>query len=194
MDIEISNGINSERVALKLLAEQYARLRLAKGNISLADFELLEKEAKTCEAYSRALNILSFGPNTAKTLKNKLRTRGFDEKAADEAVALLCDKGYLNDNAELEREIEHCLRKLWGSRKISAHLIHRGFSDEATARAGGLLSEIDFSKNCLQLLRQKCASVPKEEKELRKTVASLVRYGYTMSEIKYALSNFGREV
>lgn len=194
LDIEMSDGIrNSQRVSFKLLASQYIDMRISKGPISESDYDTIAFESDVCEAYLRALGILAFAPNTAHTLKLKLRRRGFGAEVAEQTVKLLSDKGFIDDEAELEREIEHCLRKMWGGRRIISHLYQKGFDDETKARAENVLSEVDFSKNCLRLLMQKCSFLPSDPSELRKVIAFLSRYGYTMSEIRYALSHFGKD-
>lgn len=190
LDIEISNGDNSERTVLRILSSQYANLKPEKGEITTDFYEILESASKICEAYIRGLNILSFGANTAHTLKLKLRRRGVNESDAAEAVEMLRIRGFINEDQDMMREIERCLRKLWGSRRIIAHLHSKGYDDEALSSADDALSEIDFGEMCLELLEKKCEEIPSDPKERQKLVASLARYGYSMGEIKYALSEF----
>ena len=192
IDIEIEHDGNSQRTAFKILSSQYAKMKIAKGEISQSDFEEIEAASEICEAYLRAVNILSFGSNTAHTLILKLRRRGIDSDAAKEAVEMLRIKGYINEDGDLRREIERCLRKLWGSRRIMAHLHSKGYEDEALSAAEDELSEIDFGEICLELLESKCDEIPNDPKDRQKLIASLSRYGYSMSEIKYALSNFSK--
>lgn len=191
-EIEISHEGNCERKVFKILSDQYVSLKLSKGIISSEEYERIEAASEICEAYLRAMNILSFGSNTAYTLVLKLRRRGIDEAAAREAVEMLKAQGYIDEDRELIREIERCLRKKWGSRRIIAHLHQKGYDDEAIYAADDAFSEIDFGELCLELLKGKCDEVPTDLKERQKLIASLSRYGYAMSEIKYALSNLGK--
>ena len=48
-------------------------------------------------------------------------------------------------------------------------------------------AEVDFDENCFELLQKKYAPLPKDKKERQKIVASMMRYGYTLSQIKYAM-------
>lgn len=192
VNIEIEHEGNSERTNFNILFSQYSALKLTKGEITTEIYERIEEAAKVCEAYQKALGILAFGANTAKTLVLKLRRRGIDSEAAREAVEMLKGKGYINEDAEIAREIERCLRKGWGYRRIMAHLHSKGYDDEALAEADDELSEIDFDELCLEFLERKCDEIPSDPKECQRLIASISRYGYSMSEIKYALSNFGK--
>ncbi len=190
VDILVEQGENSERNRFKLLSSQYAGLRLKRGEISRQTYEEIEEASRICDAYIRGLNILSFGSNTARTLELKLRRRGFDSSAAGAAIELLRTKGYLNENEDIVRELERCLRKLWGKSRIIAHLHQRGYEDEAIFEAEEMLSEIDFAPRCLEKLYSCCDDLPGDIKERQKLIASLCRYGYSMSDIKYAFAHF----
>ncbi len=189
-DIEISDGENLQRASLKLLATRYAALRPERGEISRDFFELLEEEDRLCKAYLSGLNILSFGSNTAHTLRLKLRRRGFDAGIAGRAVEMLSSKGYINEDEDFKRDIERCLRKGWGSRRILSELHKKGYDDEALALAEDELSQLDFGEYCLNFLQSHRDDLPTDTKEKQKLIASLVRYGYSMSEIKFAFASF----
>lgn len=190
--IEISHDGNCEQKIFKLLTSQYSNLKLSKGEISPLQCDEIESASKICEAYLKGLNILSFGSNTAHTMVLKLSRRGIDRESAMAATEILKMQGYINEYEDVRREIERCLRKSWGSKRILAHLHQKGFDDEAIGNADDDLFKIDFAELCLELLESKWDEIPKDISERQKIVAFLARYGYTMSEIKYAFSNFGR--
>lgn len=190
IDVEIASGEHSEQRSFRILASQYALLKPSKGEISTEFYEELEEASRVCEAYGRAMNILSFGQNTAHTLALKLRRRGFDAETAEKAVAMICEKGYLSEEDDLRRDIEHCIGKRWGSRRIIAHLRSRGYDDETLSLADDELEKVDFGEICLELLRNRIDEIQRDPRERQKLVAFLSRYGYSMSEIRYALSNF----
>lgn len=187
LEFSFSEGDFSERRVLKLLDWQYIDLRPQKGEITPGFYDELEAASAVCDAYTAALNILSFGANTAYTLKQKLRRRGFADSVSTEVVASLASKGYINENREIEREVERCLRKKWGMRRIMAQLYSKGYDDEAMAQIDDELSEYDFADACYDLLLSKYDELPSDPNDVRKIIASLVRYGYTMSEIKEAI-------
>lgn len=190
--VEMTQGEHSEKRFLKVLSSDFISMRLSKGEISPELFDELERAEKRGEAYLRALNIVSFGANTAKGLIIKLRRRGIEEDAAREAVNMLLEKGYLNEEKDLNREIKRCIRKKWGRNRIVAHLHSKGYEDEVISEADDAFSEVDFPELCLELICDKCDEIPKDPKEKQKLIASLARYGYSMSEIKYAFSKFGK--
>ena len=192
VDIEIEHEGNRQRTVFKILASQYSKMKLSKGEISQIDYEAIEYASEICEAYLKGLNILSFGANTARTLILKLMRRGISKEAATEAAEMLSHRGYINEDDDMRREIERCLRKRWGIRRIMAHLHQKGYDDEALSNADDELSEVDFGELCLELLETKCVEIPSDPGERQKLIASLSRYGYSMTEIKYALSNFNK--
>lgn len=190
--VEITQGKHSEKRFLKILSSDFTAMRLEKGEISPELFDELERDARKCEAYLRALNIVSFGANTAKGLVIKLRRRGIDEEMALEAVSMLKEKGYLNDEEEFFREVERCVRKKWGRNRIMAYLHSKGYEDEVISEADDAFSYVDFGELCLEILQDKCDDIPSDPAEKQKLIASLARYGYSLSEIKYAFSKFGK--
>ncbi len=87
----------------------------------------------------------------------------------------------------MQREVEKCLRKLWGSKRISAHLWSKGYATETMQGLSGLLEEIDFSQNCAALIQKHYGEVPTDADEHRRMIASLSRYGYSIGEIRQAI-------
>ncbi len=191
--VHVTQGENTEKKYFKVLSSDFVSMRLSKGEINPELCDELERADRRCDAYLRAINILSFGANTARTLLIKLRRRGIDETSAKEAVEMLCDRGYLNEEEDLVREIERCIRKKWGKGRIMAHLHAKGYDEEGVSQAEETLSEVDFGEKCLELLCDKCDEIPRELKERQRLIASLSRYGYSMSEIKYAFSRFNEQ-
>ena len=190
VDVEISNGENSERRVFKLLSSQYATLAPKKGEISEEFYEILNDASKYCEAYLKAINILSFAPCTEKALVLKLRRRGFEASLASDVARTVREKGYISDSDNVEREVERCLAKKWGPRRIIMHLRSKGYDDDTVILAEDSMENVDFRELCFQLARKRYDSVPKDPSERQKMIASLARYGYSMDEIRYALSNF----
>ncbi len=191
--VEINQGEYTEKKYFKVLSLDFAAMHLSKGEISPELCDELERAENRCEAYLRALNIVSFGANTARTLLIKLKRRGIDDEAAKEAVWMLRDRGYLNEEEDLVREIERCIRKKWGSRRIIAHLHSKGYEDEVISGADDAFADVNFGELCFELLLGKCDEIPKDPKERQKLVAALSRYGYSMSEIKYAFTKFNEQ-
>ena len=192
VETEIRQGDDAQKEAFNILASQYADMHLSVGEIAREQYDELYEASKVCLAYLRGMNILSFGANTEKTLVMKLRRRGVEEKYAREAVEMLKQNGYINEDDELRREVERCLRKLWGAKRILAHLHQRGYDEESVSEAEDELEAVDFGELCLSLAEKKFEKLPEEVKERQKMVAFFIRYGYSMTEIKYAMARLDK--
>ena len=189
MRLTLDNGEHREERRLVLTTEQYCDLKPCRGVICEELFEKLEEADRLCAALRNGENILSFGANSVQMLSQKLMRRGFDREVARTAAHRLEDMGLIDEGRDLRRELEKCLRKLWGARRIQAHLWGRGFAAEAMAELPGLLAEVDFETNCTALIRKHYVGVPTDDGERRRMIASLSRYGYTISEIRAAIKS-----
>ena len=185
---EFSDGERTQKRVLSFPEGRYFELKLRRGEISKELFDQLENESKECAAYRRGVGILAYGANSRRALERKLRQKGFDGESAHSAVEKLNSDGYINETEDAVRLAESCVRKLWGERRILAHLREKGYGSEATEAAKEALSEVDFTANCRKLTEKKYGSLPKEKTDAEKIIAALVRYGYTLSQIKNALS------
>ena len=160
--------------------EEYARL----GSPSAGDPLDEETGAALAEAEGRmkatekAVSLLSYGDNSARSLCRKLRAKGYDRETAEAAVARMMQKGYIREEEQARRLAVACAtRKLWGKRRILAYLMGKGYDaslihrviDEAVAEG-----EIDFAETAAELLSRKLDedAPPLERRKL------LYRYGY----------------
>lgn len=167
-----------------IISQQSAReLALKKGKVDTDTFDLIEDESKRCGAYTRGLGILGYGANSERDLKRKLRQKGFDGESAEYAVQKLKKEGYIDETAQARRTAEACLDKLWGERRILAYLREKGYCDQAINAAREVLVEVDFAEACARLIKKKKITLPKNKKEASKVIASLQRYGYSLSQI-----------
>ena len=182
----IESGEHSEQKNLIVTAEQYYEWKLCKGEISEQTYEMLEEATVFCKALRSGEHFLAYGSNTKQMLSRKLTQKGFSRAVAEKAAEKLCQMGLLNEENDLRWEVEKCLRKLWGSKRISSHLWNRGFEAEAMELLPALLEEVDFPQNCAALIRKHYGDVPSEPTERKRMIASLSRYGYSLSEIKDA--------
>ncbi len=185
--ILIENGEHSEQKNLIVTTEQYTEWKLCRGEISEETYERLEEATVLCRAIRSGEHLLAFGANTKRMLAQKLTQRGFSRDVSEKAANRLEQMGLLNEHSDLRREVEKCLRKLWGAKRISAHLWTKGFGADAMEQLPQILEEIDFSANCAALIRKHYGGVPSDRDEQRRMFASLSRYGYSLTEIKNAL-------
>lgn len=192
--VEISNGEHTECRDLIILAKQYADLRLTKGEIDEKQFDEIVYLSNICSAYKKGLFLLGYGACSEKNLIYKLKTKGFEEEYSKIAASMLSEHGYINENDDAMREVDKCLSKLWGKRRIISHLYSKGFTNEAIQNAVEYINGIDFIENCERLIRKDHArqldDATKDVNAYRKLCASLSRMGYSFSEIKEASLRF----
>ena len=186
VQIVFENGEHREQKSLLLTMDQYCELRPVKGEISEEQYEELERASELCMALRCGEHLLSYGSNSVSVLSAKIVKRGFSSKVAAEAAGMLCEMGLIDEEADVRREVEKCVRKLWGGRRIRAHLWSRGFASESLAQLPMLLEQIDFAGNCERLICKHYGGVPEDADERRRMTDRLCRYGYTISEIREA--------
>jgi len=137
-------------------------------------------------AHVVALRIIGYKDNTESALRRKMKERGFEKDAIDDAVEYLKKYGYLDESRMMIAKVRSLAKnKLYGKPRITAELRRLGFSSETVASLdydGEELCDIDFEESCRELL-MKLGGEPD-----RRTVAYMMRYGYGMSEIKKAYS------
>ena len=188
LSVLLGDAEHSEQRTLVLKMEQYLELKPTRGEISEELFDRLEEAALFCSAQRCGEHLLAYGANSVQMLTRKIVQHGFSRDLALRAATSLQQKGLIDEDKDLRRETERCLRKLWGSRRISAHLWSRGFAAEALEALPEILSEVDFAANCATLVRKHYGELPGDAEEMRRMTASLTRYGYSISEIRAAFS------
>ncbi len=185
--ILLENGERREERRLVLTTEQYCELKPTRGPISEECFDALETASQLCAAIRAGEHLLSYGANSVRALTQKLVQRGYLRETAMLAAQKLVDMGLIDEAGDLRRELEKCLRKLWGAKRIQAHLWGRGFGADAMETLPEMLAEIDFVANCEALVRKHYGTLPIEPDERRRMMAFLSRYGYSLSEIREAI-------
>ena len=182
----MENGSAQEIRKLVILTEQYGTLKPKKGAISEEQFDALEAASRLCGAIRSGQSALSYGSASVLHLARKIMRKGYAKEDAMAAAERLHDAGLIDEDANLEQEVEKCLRKLWGARRIRTHLWSKGFSKETLDSLPALLADVNFAENCAALLRKRHAALPTDAAERKKLYASLARYGYSPEEIRQA--------
>jgi SOS response regulatory protein OraA/RecX len=184
----LEQGEHREERRLLITTEQYYELKLCRGVISEEMFDRLEEASLLCSAIRSGEHLLSYGANSVQMLSQKLMRRGFSRDVALSAAQKLQQMGLIDEQNDLRREMEKCLRKLWGAKRIGAHLWSRGFASDAMNELPALLEEVDFVSNCVTLIGKHYVGIPTDPDERRRMIASLSRYGYSIGEIRSAIA------
>ena len=191
ISIELSNGNNRSSEKFIISTAAYTQMRISKGECSIELYEKLEREAKIHSAYKRALYILGYGACSRKTLISKLIAKGFERDASEAAVERISELGFINDSSSALREAEICAAKLWGETRIRYSLLQKGYSRDDIDLALFALEDsgIDFAESCKKLIKSKYGTPPTERAAVQKMISALLRYGYSVSQIKSACAD-----
>lgn len=173
---------------LLLLLDRYAALRPQKGVIDEGSFLQLQDAADFSEAVRLGLRLLSFGASTRRGLESKLCRKGVARETAAEASAYLSEHGYIDEERDAVREAERNVKKLRGRNRIRAVLCQKGYSPEAVDSAERYLDEVDFTQLCKALIQKRYEGALSDASSRKRVVATLMRNGYTMREIRAAMT------
>lgn len=187
ISVLLAAGTRSEHRTLVIGVSDYAALKPRKGTVTEEEFEALEAAARLFGAMRCGEKLLAYGANTRLMLVRKIMRHGYSREESETAAARLLAFGLIDEEGDLRREVEKCLRKLWGEGRIRNHLYARGFSREAMETLQAVLSEVDFPENCRRLIEKQYGTLPQSGDEERRMVACLYRYGYRMDDIRTAV-------
>ncbi len=186
LQISDENG-NKERRKMLLFTNQYLELGLRKGAILSEDtFDALERCSKECLAIRKGSDLLSYSSSSRKRLVQRLRNKGIDRESAENAALHLKEIGAINEELDASRQVELCLRKLWGKKRIYQDLLVKGYEKEHIENALADITKEQMIENCALLLQKKHKTIPSDPAVRKKIAGSLARYGYTFDEIKRA--------
>ena len=183
----LENGEHQEQKSLVITTEQYCEFNLTRGPISEEIYEKIEEAAELCRALRSGESLLSFGANSVQALTRKLVGKGYRREVAAAAAERLAGYGLIDEERDMQREVEKCLRKLWGAKRIQAHLWSRGYAAETMQGFSALLEDVDFVQNCAAMIQKHYGEVPTDADEHRRMIASLSRYGYSIGQIRDAI-------
>lgn len=184
--VALSEADKVDRREFLLLSSQYAELGVKKGAIDEDEFDAVYRASELCAAVRRGMNILGYGACSKRELERKLASKGVEKSLAMGASEMLESMGYVNECEDAARFAERALLKYWGARRITAELYSRGYSADAVSYAMDTLADFDFSELCAEYIDKKYKSLPETPEGRKKLFASLLRMGYSTSEIKEA--------
>lgn len=182
----LQSGEYIEKKKFLLSTTQVADLGLRVGDCERECYDAVEYAAKLHFAIKRALTTLGYGSCSEKMLCRKLVMKGVERGVAEDAVAELCERGLLDSSASAVREVEKCIAKLWGRRRIVATLYEKGYSDRTIKEALSVLAEVDEVELCVKRLEKQASEIPTDPTERKKLIASLERYGFSSAQIREA--------
>lgn len=159
----------------------------------LDDPDALVYESDLKRAKNRALWYLSRGDLSEKALLDKLINAGFNRSAAEAAVGRMCELGLINDERYAERLYEYLSGSGASKREILFKLKNKGIPFDLakqTVENGGS----DEGEKLRKLIKTKYASKLNTEDGVRKTFNTLIRHGYSYSDVREALKAYSEEI
>ena len=141
-------------------------------------------------AREKALILLSYTDYTEKRMREKLIASGFSESVTDEVISYLTERKYINELIFLRSFCEYCVtKKLYSKRKLFAAINEKGFDRENIEdELEAILAEFDFAEVCKKHIEKAKRVDLGDRAEREKLIASLSRKGFSLSEIKKALT------
>ena len=136
-------------------------------------------------ALDAAAKQLSCRALSAKMLRDKLIAKGHDEEAADYALAWLAERSL----QFAESVVRSYTRRGYGAARIRQELQRRGISREDADAAMDSFSPA--LPQMLSVLEKRLHGDLSDRKEVDKAVAALQRRGFSWSDIKNALEEYG---
>lgn len=189
LHIEITTDTGVERLTLSPLVSGLDSLPTV-GELTEEALDFLREESDFANALVKGYRYLGASDRSPSALVKRLRAAGVSQVLAGRVVEQLLLSGMLNESEGAVREAERALAKLWGDRRICAALREKGYSAQAIAAAVAFLQEQDSVARCVRLIKKRRMALPQNEQEAARFAAALVRYGYTGSEMKAAMTFF----
>ena len=161
------------------------------GEIEDVDELLLKSDFK--RAKSRALWYLSRSDHSKKALTDKLIKGGFSKESIDLAMMRMEELGLINDETLAIRLNEYFSSQKMSKKEIYHKLILKGIEREL-AKDIVFCDDESESEKIKELLKTKYSSKLDSEENIKKVYASLVRKGFSFSDIKEALKIYSEEL
>ncbi len=188
--VKSPNGEHSSKESFIISSSRYLTLGLEIGVSDTEQYDIVSREANVWSAVKKSLYLLGYGACSEKALRIKLISKGFNKEIAAEAVEYLSSRGLIRECDDAVSVAKQMAAKLWGKRRIVSGLYEKGYSARAVTLALASLEEngIDYVESCRKLIKTRYSFDADDKQSISKTFAALMRYGYSTSEIKQAMS------
>lgn len=174
---------------LRVTEEEVLRFSLAAGmELDDESLEALDESAQRSAVRAAAASMIGSRPLSKKELTRRLVRKGADEEDAGEAADWLEDIGAVNDREYAAMLVRHYAGKGYGRARIREEMYRRGVDRELWDQA---LEELpDQSETLDRLIQKKCRGDLSDRREVRRVSESLLRRGFSWSEVKDALRRY----
>ena len=181
--IELDSG-EEIKASLALIAE----LRLYAGKVlEEPELEALRSSAGLAICKTRAVELLSYRPMSAKELRDKLQQKGERPENAEAAAAWLQEKGLLDDGRYAGMVARHYAGKGYGPGRIRQELQRRGVPRDLWEEA---LEQLPEQEDKIESFLRSRLRDPEDRSQVQKVSAALIRRGFSWEKIRAALARF----
>ncbi|HEV7492252.1 regulatory protein RecX [Baekduia sp.] len=155
----------------------------------------VDPEVRLQHALDLSYRYLGFRDRTVLEVRRHLEAKRVEPDTIEQAVAELCELGYLDDArfaqrfTEDRRTLDH-----WGNERIERKLLACGIEAGlvAAALAGGDEGESQFDA-ALVVLTRRFRMPPETERDRERALGFLVRKGYELETAYDAIRAYGRD-
>ena len=154
-------------------------------------FEELKRSSSKAIDRQKALELLSRRPYSRRELKDKLLRRGTDEQSAEDCVAWLSERGFLDDGEYAGAVARHYTAKGYGAGRVRDELRRRGVGRELAEET---LAELPENTEKIDAFIARRLDDPSDREAVRKVSAALFRRGWSWEEIRAALRRFDSKI
>lgn len=156
------------------------------------EWEELVDKINYKKAVNKGYDLLSRRDHSVKELKTKL-LRTVDEKNAERAIERMLKLGYLDDEKYAEKLLDYLINsKKMSKGFIKKEMFKRGVPSEIISKVLEE-TEIDNVSSCKELILTKYKTKLSAENGKEKVIASLMRKGFSYSDIKSAFNEIEDE-
>ena len=174
---------------LRATEEELMRFSLRAGlELDGQMLEALHASARKSAVRAEAANMIGSRPLSKRELTRRLVRKGADAEDAGAAADWLEDIGAVNDREYAALLVRHYAGKGYGRARIREEMRRRGVDRELWDEA---LEELpDQTETLDRLIQKKCRGDLSDRREVRRVSESLMRRGFSWSEVKEALRRY----
>lgn len=151
--------------------------------------ERLRAAAVFSRAIARAEGMLASSDYSRHRLISRLLHYDLPRDICERTADYMVEHGYINEEEQTRRITKFfCIKKHWGKNRIAAELMGRGYDRKVIFASLSTVSDEEYFNSLMSYIEKKYPEPSKDRAEEQKRIAALSRLGYSISEIKRALT------
>ena len=161
----------------------------AGDSVTEETYDRLKTTSERTSALREASRAIGYGEKSVRELERKLRGKNLPEDAVKWAIAVLRKNGYIDEDSACARIAESAVSsKHYGRRRVLDYLLSHGYDRASAESAVNAIPEESYRAALMYNIEHKFPAIAEFDiQDRQKAVASLVRLGFTPSEIMDAV-------